>query len=70
MFVFFPEGFLSLMQHFKQVLYDVEFLLSPVQETKETQHPTRPVENVALTTKGLQERNRNIEWDDDGKVGN
>jgi hypothetical protein len=29
----------------------------PSQETKETSSPTRPVENVILTTKGLQERN-------------
>ena len=28
----------------------------PSQETEETQNPTRPVENFALTTKGLQER--------------
>jgi len=28
----------------------------PSQETEEIQHPTRPVENVALTTKGLQKR--------------
>jgi hypothetical protein len=43
---------------------------SPSQETKETQHPTRPVENVALTMKGLQERKHNIEWDNGGKIGN
>jgi hypothetical protein len=34
------------------------------------QHPTRPVENLALTTKGLQERKHNIEWNDGGKIGN
>ena len=39
----------------------------PTQETEET---TRPVENVALTTKGLQERNQTCEWDDGGKIGN
>ena len=33
-------------------------------------HPKRPVENVALTTKGLQERKHNIEWNDVGKIGN
>ena len=32
--------------------------------------PTRIVENVTLTTKGLQERKHNIEWDDGGKIGN
>ena len=25
---------------------------------------TRPVENVVLSTKGLQERNTNVGWDD------
>ena len=34
------------------------------------QHPTRSVENVALTMKGLQERKHNIEWDDGGNIGN
>ena len=28
------------------------------------------VENVALTTEGLQERKYNIEWDNGGKIGN
>ena len=32
------------------------------------QHPTRPVENVALTTNGLQERKHNIE--NGGEIGN
>ena len=30
----------------------------------------RPVENVALTTKVLQERKTTIEWDDRGKMSN
>ena len=34
------------------------------------QHPTSPIENAALTTKGLQERKHNIVWDDGGKIGN
>ena len=35
------------------------------------QHPTRPAENVTLTTKGLQERKtQSIEWDDGGIIGN
>ena len=29
----------------------------PSQETEETSTPTRPVENVVITTKGLQEIN-------------
>jgi hypothetical protein len=32
-------------------------LLNISQETEETSTPTRPVENVVLTTKGLQDRN-------------
>ena len=39
------------------------------QETEVTSTPTRPVENVILTTKGLQERNTNVGWDDGGKIG-
>ena len=27
-------------------------------------------QQVALTTKGLQERKHNIEWDESGKIGN
>jgi hypothetical protein len=42
----------------------------PSQETEESQHSTRSVENVALTTKGLQERKHSIERDDCGKIGN
>ena len=37
------------------------------QETEETSTPTRPVQNVVLTTKGLQERNTNFGWDDGEK---
>jgi len=36
----------------------------------DTEEATRPVENIALTTKGLQERKHNCEWDDNGKVSN
>ena len=32
-----------------------------------TSTPTRPVENVVLTTKGLQDRNNNVRWKDGGK---
>ena len=35
---------------------------------KKLQHAKRPVENVALTTKDLQERKHNIEWDDGEKL--
>ena len=31
--------------------------------------PTEPVENVVLTTKGLQKRNTTVRWDDRGKIG-
>ena len=40
-----------------------KFLLSP-------QHPTRPVENVTLMTKGLQGRKTTVEWDSNEKIGN
>ena len=42
----------------------------PSQETEETSKPTRPVENVALTTKGLQgTKHKTVGWDDGGKIG-
>ena len=36
-------------------------------DVEETSTPTRPVENV-LTTKGLQEKNTTVGWDDGGKI--
>ena len=39
----------------------------PSQETEEISTPTRPVENVVLTTKGLQERNTQVVGWDDGE---
>ena len=58
--VFFPVGLLSLSRHFQQVLLGVEvFSIS---------WPTRPVEKVVITTKGLQEKTT-IEWED-GEKGN
>ena len=42
-----------------------------VRRQKKLQHPTRPVENVALMMKGLQEKKKKkkttIEWDDGKK---
>ena len=35
-------------------------LIYPSQETEVTSTPTRPVDNVVITTKGLQDRNINI----------
>ena len=32
-----------------------------------TSTPTRPVDNVVITTKGLQDRHTYILWDDGGK---
>ena len=60
--VLFPVGLSSLTRHFEQVL---QFLLSPSLATvncpsQEIEETTRPVENVALTTKGLQERKHNL----------
>ena len=52
--------------------YYLFFQLSTVQSRrqKKLQHPTKPFENVVLTTKGLQDRKTTIEWDDGGKIGN
>ena len=38
----------------------LKLLLSPSQETEVTSTPTRPVDNVVIATKGLQDRNINI----------
>ena len=57
------------MLKFLQIISDLNSNC-PSQETEETSTPTRPVENVALTTKGLQEKKNNIDWDDGGKIGN
>ena len=43
--------------HIKQVIFNTEV----------TSTPTRPVDNVAITTKGLQDRNKYTRWDDGGK---
>ena len=56
---FFPVGLSLLIQHFQQVLLVLKFhlLIKHFQEIScETSTPTRPLESVVLTTKGLQER--------------
>ena len=62
------------MRHFQLVFQGVGsffcLLVWAVDSWKKLQHPTRPVENVTLTTKGLQGKKLNIEWDDDEKIGN
>ena len=44
---------------FSTGLVGVEDLNCPSQETEVTSTSTRPVENVVITTKGLQDRNNN-----------
>ena len=56
------------MRHFQQVLQGAE--VSSVSCLGQLTVATRPVENVTLTTKGLQERKHNIKWDDSGKIDN
>ena len=50
-------------------LVGVEITINcPSQETEVTSTPTRPVDNVLITTKGLQDRNITYNsWDDGGK---
>ena len=63
--LFFPVGPSSLSRHSEQVLLGVE-----VSSISNLEHPTRHVENVVITTKGLHERkNTTIDWDD-GEIGN
>ena len=58
--------FHSVLHNQISVTYGDAFIINcPSQETEET---TRPVENVALTTEGLQEKKTTTcEWDDSGK---
>ena len=51
--VFFPVGLSSLSRNFQQFLLGVEVSVS-----LKLHHPTRPVENVMITTKCLQERTK------------
>ena len=57
---FFPVG-LSSLTHFQQVLCVLKLLVS--------YGSTRHVQNAVLTTKGLQEKNTTVGWDDSGKIG-
>ena len=41
-------------------------LVGVEEETEVTSTPTKPVDNVVITTKGLQDRKIHI-WDDGGK---
>ena len=61
--VFFPVGLLSLTWHFLTVPVVPSVSLM-------TEGTKRPVENVVLTMKGLQERKHTCEWDEGGKIGN
>jgi len=54
---FCPVGLSLLIQHFQQVLWVMKLLLSPGFRSRLTSTPTRPVENVVLTTKSLQDWN-------------
>ena len=51
--------FHALMGRFQLELFIfITYLLSVARLGQETEETTRPVENVSLTTKGLQERNQ------------
>ena len=49
----------DIIYYIKLLFYPVKLNLksSPSQETEVTSTPTRPVDNVVITTKGLQDRN-------------
>ena len=55
-----------------ELINDCNSQLSTAQarRQKKLQYSTRPADNVALTTKGLQEKSTTIELDDSGKIGN
>ena len=48
----------------------IQLSTAKARRRKKLQHPTRPIENVAITTKGLRKENTTIEWNDGGKIGN
>ena len=51
---FCPVGLSLVLQHYQEVLWVLKSLLSP------RTTPTRPVDNVVIATKGLQDRNIHI----------
>ena len=72
---FIPVGLSLLIQHFQQVLWVLKFqvpsiicvfhscrlfVVNTIFSTGQTSTPTRPVENVVLMTKDLQERNTQL----------
>jgi hypothetical protein len=52
-----PMGRFKLELIYYFTYFSIVIPSCPSQETEETSAPTRPVENVILTTKGLHERN-------------
>ena len=58
----------STSSHSIVVFFSVN-LLSLMRHFQQVLYPARPVENVALTAKDLQENNTTIEWDDGGEIG-
>ena len=49
------------------IISDLNSNNCPSQETEVTSTPIRPVDNVFITTKGLQDRNNNYWMEDGGK---
>ena len=65
----FSQNYLFLLPIFPPLSHSVLYFLScrPFVVNATFSTSTKPVENVVLMTKGLQERKNNIEWDDGGK---
>ena len=55
--------------YYFSIVVPLQLSTAQARRQKNFQHPIRHVENVALTTKGLQERKQR-EWDDGEKIGN
>ena len=47
---------------------EVTSVSCPSQETEVTSTPTRPVDNVVIATKGLQDRNNNCQMEGQWKI--
>ena len=60
-------NYLFLLPIFSTFVLLTSCVFFPVGPSQETEETTIPVENVALTTKGLRKQNTTCEWDCGGK---
>ena len=49
---------INLVKVYWYLIYNYKLSTAQARTQKKLQHPTRPVDNVALTTKGLHKKNK------------